>query len=275
VTALPSHQVIARNAATASENKIHDDAIARQYGFEGGLVPGVTVYAYLTHPVVAALGRDWLEAGDMSARFLKPCYDGDTVTIDATLTRDAGSAIIDFEAHRAGGQLAATATATLPARPAPPPDMEAYPHAALPAERPPASNATLSPGTVLGSVEVTFRAEHAPRSLGGIGDDLALYVEQGVAHPGALLTSANTLLTSNVRLGPWIHVGSDVTHFDVVRDGQRVETRGRVARCFERKGHRLVELDAVLVVDGGRPVVRVRHTAVWEPARGDRGAAAP
>ena len=45
---LPSYTVKARNTSTSSENKIHDDAVAKTYGFRGGLVPGVTVYAYLT-----------------------------------------------------------------------------------------------------------------------------------------------------------------------------------------------------------------------------------
>ena len=40
---------------------IHEDDLARQYGFKGGLVPGVTVYAWMTHPVVEALGVEWLE----------------------------------------------------------------------------------------------------------------------------------------------------------------------------------------------------------------------
>ena len=37
------YRVRARNAATNSEDKIHPDDVARRYGFEGGLVPGVTV----------------------------------------------------------------------------------------------------------------------------------------------------------------------------------------------------------------------------------------
>ena len=54
---LPAYRVTARNTSRQSENLIHDDATARRYGFRGGgLVPGVTVYAYLTQPLVAAFG---------------------------------------------------------------------------------------------------------------------------------------------------------------------------------------------------------------------------
>ena len=45
---LQAHTLTAHNDAAASANKIHDDAVAQQYGFRGGLVPGVSVYAYMT-----------------------------------------------------------------------------------------------------------------------------------------------------------------------------------------------------------------------------------
>ena len=51
------------NQATESENRIHSDEVARRYGFRGGLVPGVTVYAYLVHPALKAWGARWLEEG--------------------------------------------------------------------------------------------------------------------------------------------------------------------------------------------------------------------
>ena len=38
-----TYAVRAHNAATESENRIHADDVAQQYGFKGGLVPRVTV----------------------------------------------------------------------------------------------------------------------------------------------------------------------------------------------------------------------------------------
>ena len=35
------------NTAPDSRNEIHSDKVAKQFGFKGGLVPGVTVTAYL------------------------------------------------------------------------------------------------------------------------------------------------------------------------------------------------------------------------------------
>ena len=75
------HSLVARNDAVESENKIHDDAVARKFGFEGGLVPGVTVFGYLTWPAVAEWGTAWLESGTITARFAAPVYDGDHVEV--------------------------------------------------------------------------------------------------------------------------------------------------------------------------------------------------
>src|SRR5262245_56373132 len=76
-----TRQLVAFNTATQSDNKIHDDEVARRFGFSGGLVPGVDVYAYLCWGPVASWGRDWLERGSFEARFRLPTYDGETVTV--------------------------------------------------------------------------------------------------------------------------------------------------------------------------------------------------
>ena len=81
---LDPYRVVAFNTAHDSENKIHDDATARRFGFGGGLVPGVDVYGYMTHLPVVRWGRAWLERGTAECRFFKPVYDGDTATVTAT-----------------------------------------------------------------------------------------------------------------------------------------------------------------------------------------------
>ena len=94
----------------------------------------------------------------------------------------------------------------------------------------------------------------------------------GVAHPGLLLRQANRALAENVALGAWIHVSSDVTHLGLARAGDRLETRGRVARVYERGGRGWVDLDLLLVVpDAARPIACIRHTAIY---RLDGGASA-
>jgi hypothetical protein len=67
-----------------------------------------------------------------------------------------------------------------------------------------------------------------------------------------------------VRLGPWIHVASEATSYGLVHDGDTVTTYARVADRFERKAHQFVVLDVLSAVDA-RPVLTVRHTAIYAP----------
>ena len=259
-TTLPDHHVRAHNEATESENRIHDDTVARRYGFRGGLVPGVTVYAYLVTPAAAALGLPWVERGTLSARFSQPVYEGDDVAVASTWTDDD---TIALSAGPAGGGVSATGTASRRADGGAVPDVPAAPPVD-PADRPPASEESLAVGTVLGTLELGFHADLAGEYLDLIGDRLPLWREERIAHPGWLLRQANYVLSASVRLPPWIHVSSDARHLRAVRDGQRLEIRGRVTDLFERKGHRFVELDVVYLADGD-PAMHVVHTAIWQP----------
>src|SRR5580704_7886725 len=80
-TTLPAYSVAAYNTAKSSENKIHDDTVARRFGFRGGLVPGVDVYTYMAHLPVERWGLAWLERGTAECRFLKPVYEGSTAVV--------------------------------------------------------------------------------------------------------------------------------------------------------------------------------------------------
>ena len=269
---LVPYRVGARNTARASANRIHDDEVAKQYGFRGGLVPGVTVWAYLSHPVVEAWGRDWLERGSMSARFLSPLYDGDEATVDVEAGDAAAGGRVTLSLRNSAGELCAAAEASLGHEALPDgPDAEdplaRYPTAPLPEKPPTASVDTMGNLAILGTHVVTFDAARGLDYVDAIGESLALYREQGLAHPGWLLHQANTALATNVRLGPWIHAGSRVYNLAAVEDGTRLSVRGRPNRVYERKGHHLVDLDLLYVAGDRVPVMRVEHTAIYEPRR--------
>src|SRR5262247_79583 len=85
---MPVYEVVAKNYGVDHPNKIHSDEGAAKYGFAGALVPGVGLYAYLTRPVIDALGLEWVERGSMSAKFLKPVYDGEKVQARATVAQN-------------------------------------------------------------------------------------------------------------------------------------------------------------------------------------------
>ena len=136
-----------------------------------------------------------------------------------------------------------------------------------PRDPPRASAALFAARPELGSLEFGFHAEHASSYLGDIGETLPLYTDERIAHPGWLLRSANYVLVANARLGPWIHVSSSVQHHGLVHDGDEVSTRARVIDDFERKGHKFVVLDVLMLANLTRPVMRVEHTAIYEPRR--------
>src|SRR5436305_14260299 len=94
------HEVRAFNQAAASENKIHDDAVAQRFGFKGALVPGVAVFAYMAHLPVARWGRAWHERGTTDCRFLKPVYDGDMVRVSAKAEGEGLALLVESGSER-------------------------------------------------------------------------------------------------------------------------------------------------------------------------------
>jgi len=105
---LATHEVSARNDAETSENKIHDDAVAQQYGFRGGLVPGVTVYGYLAWLPASAWGEQWLASGGMSIRLSRPVYAGDTVTVTSVDDGDGRLAVTARQASPSASDVTVT-----------------------------------------------------------------------------------------------------------------------------------------------------------------------
>lgn len=266
MTATATYRVEAYNTARESENKIHDDAVAKRYGFHGGLVPGVDVYAYMTQPVVDRWGLDWLTHGTAVCRFLKPVYDGAEAAVTATPVPD-DTRRLELRVDSAGS-LCATGWAALDEDRLPAPSLDEIGRAELPADRPPASPDSLATGCTLGTYEVMLAPTTQAAYLADVREQLPVYRAERVAHPGFILRMGNWALTHNVVLGPWIHVGSAVQNFGVAHEGDRVSGRALVTANYEKKGHRFVELD-VIVAANDRVVSRIHHTAIYQPRAND------
>ncbi len=247
----------AYNTATDSTNRMHDDTVAQTYGFRGGLVPGVDVWAYMTQPCVDRWGERFLAGSTMEARFVSPVYDGEVVEVRLD---DDGSLTVSGP----DGTVRATGSAALDESSSPIVGVERAPR---PDPVPPVEARLLAPGTVLGTLEFTYRQGPAAVYLDEVRDHHGIYERGAVCHPGFLARQANAVLHLNVQLGPWIHVGTNAHHRGLVRDGDLVEVRGRVAAEYERKGHRFVDLD-VEVAANGAAAWSARHTAIWQPRAG-------
>ena len=247
---LTSLNIRAVNTALDSENRIHEDSIAAEYGFRGGLVPGVTVYGYMASAAIDRLGLDWLTRGAMDVRFFMPFFDGeavemtvvpaenDRVKIDAS-TRATATAWID------GSRLT-----------------ENDPIAAPLGDRVAASRETIRPGVVLGAIEKTLDLSEPQVSA-----PLDAFIgSERLAHPAILLSLANEILMRNVVLGPWIHSSSEVRNFTPARDGETLHVLAKIEDAYEKKGHEFAVLD-VAIMCGDRLVCRVRHTVIWQLRR--------
>ena len=257
-----AYRVQAYNTAHSSENKIHDDAVARRFGFSGALVPGVDVYAYMMHLPVERWGRAFLERGTAECRFTTPVYDGEIAEVTG---REAGDAMA-IEVSSRGG-VCATGSARLPAVAATAPSLEGFRLANPPAaeRRPAASAETMPVGACLCTHPLEVGAEFAAGYLRDVRETDGLYAREGLVHPGTVLRMCNFALLQNVRLGPWIHVGSRVQNCGAARVGETLTARALVTGNTERKGHLFVEFDALVLAAGTRPIARVRHTAIYRP----------
>lgn len=259
--ALPSWSVTAVNDARDSGNPIHDDDAAQRYGFGAGLVAGVTTYGYLLHPLVVALGADFLRDGASSIRLRSPVYAGEVLTVTARLAaRDVAGLRFELEVRNPQQALCAVGTAQWPASvmavtPLPP-------HAPLTSTRRAATPEALRAAPVLGTLQVTQSVEEARQFADAAADRLAVYA--GLVHPAWLLRQANILVDRSVAVDAWVHTASEVQHLGTAHAGEPITVRGQVVALYERKGHDYADID--IFIEARQPLMRVRHSAIFRMA---------
>jgi acyl dehydratase len=256
---IEAYRVSAYNTAKKSENKMHDDTVARRFGFSGGLVPGVDVMAYMMHLPVAKWGRAFLERGLIEARFVKPVYDGETAEV--TGEESDGKLTIAVESR---GELCATGSAMLSAV-APSVSLTDFNETAPAAERRPVDAMSYQLGKWLGTVPRSWAGGAAAEYLADVRETDPIFAQEGLAHPGLFQRIMNKVLVDNAILGPWIHVGSRMQLLTAALSGDELTARAKVTGNYEKKGHRFVELDALVVANGRTAVAHCQHIAIYQP----------
>lgn len=258
-----AYQVRTHNASTESENRMHSDDVARQFGFKGGLVPGVTVFSHMTQPMAARYGEAWLARGTAEVSFGNPAYESELLSIHTT--DEANGAHILTCLNEQGTELARM-SATLPATAGKPDARCDTPPAPPQAER-------LTVTWDLMEVNQPFPAlAWSPTRDENIvwcddsRDDLPLYREGAtpLLHPGFILRQANFVLRKRFILPAWIHVASRITFFETARVGADYEVRAIPEEKWNHKGHEFVRL-YVAVRCGQKTVAEVLHTAIFRP----------
>ena len=246
------YRVQAYNTAKQSENKMHDDTVAKRFGFSGGLVPGVDVMAYMMHLPVAKWGRGFLERGLIEARFAKPVYDGEM----AELTAEESNGVLSIEVQ-SRGELCATGTASLPAS-APALSVADYKEVAVVAERKPVNAASYEVGKWLGTTPRDWPGDAATEYLADIREADPIYAREGLGHPGLLQRVMNRALVDNAILGPV--------------DSRRQPHAAFVGREARRRHHGARQGDRQLRQEGP-PLRRTRRAGRWQ--RADAAGALP
>jgi hypothetical protein len=256
-----NHTINAFNISTDSENKIHDDSVAKHFGFQGGLVPGVEVYAYMTNPIIQYFGDSWLETGNAECKFLKPVYDGEQTQVKV-VKNDNSELFIEVTTPtnfcaqgKAGIAKAREICCRADFISVPSPDFET---------RPDASPDSLQKGKSLGTFQQVMTEEDQKKYLADIRENLTIYKDEKIVHPGWILRMANKALSTNVKLGPWIHVGSKIQNFGAAHYGETLFTQTSIKDSYENKGHLFVEMD-VKIVNDTKYLTQISHTAIYRP----------
>ncbi len=253
------YRVEAFNTAKVSENKMHDDTVAKKFGFTGGLVPGVDVLAYMVHPAVAHWGSAFLERGLIEARFIKPVYDGETVDVTAEEAGDGLKLAVEGK-----GDVRATGSASLAAFPVVP-SLDDFPDTPAVAKRLPVDANSYQQDKWLGTAPRVWPEDGLAEYLDEVRETEEMYLREGLVHPGVLQRIMNKVLVDNAVLGPWIHVGSRMQLLAAASVDDELVARAKVTGNYEKKGHRFVELDALIVANGVTPVAHCQHVAIYQP----------
>jgi hypothetical protein len=120
-------------------------------------------------------------------------------------------------------------------------------------------------GKWLGTAPRAWPGEAAGAYLADIRETDPIYTSEGLGHPGLLQRVMNRVLVDNAILGPWIHVGSRMQLLCAARAGDEIAARAKVTGNYEKKGHRFVELDALVTANGATPLAHCQHIAITQP----------
>ena len=181
----------------------------------------------------------------------------------ADVTAEESNGVLSIEVTSRGG-LCATGSASLPAE-APSFSLSDYVEVAAVGERKPVDATSYALGKWLGAVPRTWAADAARDYLADIRETEAIYAREGLGHPGLLPRVMNKVLVDNAIMGPWIHVGTRMQLLSAAAIGDELTARAKVTGNYDKKGHRFVELDALVVANGTTPLAHCHHIAIYQP----------
>ena len=149
---------------------IHEDSVARARGYKAALVPGAFVYGHISRVAIEAWGRDWAERGAMGARFRRPVYNGDVLTISATaLVGGREMRRAEITAVNEEGEEVASGWVGLPDVRPEVPDLSAFAVIPRPQTPPPVAAGALHAGMPVSTADRVLTEADFRKSLSAFG----------------------------------------------------------------------------------------------------------
>jgi len=231
----------ALNLAEDSANEIHSDKVAKQFGFRGGLVPGVTISAYLIHPAVTTWGLDFLHRGYAHVRVSAPLYDGEPFAVDILEQSDSSYRAEITQADK----ISATAEVSLPELAPAAPTRRGDPVGDRSHKPTKATRAAFEQLKSDGCLAFRYRwreknnepyvqdIDAIPGLLRANGD--------GYANMNFLLGITNWVLSANAHMNPWMHLETKSQNYRAVAEGTSLIAEIIIADLTEKKGHEFVD----------------------------------
>lgn len=224
----PSWSIDAVNLPEHADNPVHTVEGGVAAGYDGAVVAGTTIFAYLTRPVAEAWGRDWVTNGGHEVWFRGPVLADETVVV-------AGDS----------SEVTATVGDRVCARLVPERE-SAAPHDPM--------GDRLEPLVVELGDRWTGYAARA-------GEDLALYDDENLVHPAVWPSLANRVFATQLVDGAWVHTRSRIRHLGAAAPGDTVVVESwELDRFSTRSGERALVDIRMTIVD--RPVCAVEHEAI-------------
>ncbi|MGY6499900.1 MAG: hypothetical protein ACXIVQ_03240 [Acidimicrobiales bacterium] len=253
-------ELTARNTAPDSPNLIHTEA-ARSYGFQGGIVPGLTMYAYLVRPLMDHFGIEWLENGQMETRFRRPVYDGEQITV--AIEQVAGQADeVSFTMRNADGVDCVVGRAW---RERDRPEVDVSSYASIPFDDAPLQDGTpelLGTHPDLKEWVLDTDAGYVADYLAQIEEDHPIF--ETTLHPAIVARVSAYIVGRRFNFGPRIHVGVRSRFLATAPVGTPLVGRGRIVRVWEHKGNHYLESDLLVVDENDKPIMQIDSESLFQ-----------
>lgn len=224
------------NLPEHADNPVHTVEGARAAGYDGAVVAGTTVYAYMTRPAADGWGTEWVTSGTASVRFVAPVLADEPIDLVPVRSDGRGDDRWRVEARGADAVRATCEVGLGHVAPLEPEGERLDPLVETLGER---------------------WAGYADRA----GEDLPLYAAHDLVHPVVWLSLANRVFSTQLVDGAWVHTRSEVRHLGGAAPGDIAVVEAWVVDRFStRSGDRAV-VDVRVTVDG-RPVAAIEHEAI-------------